>query len=238
MKKKDSVIIVVNYRCPGFVYDQVRRIEKYMGPSSIFVADTSNDADISMSIAAEVKKTSASYYRMGLNGMYDYDVHNPSYNHATALNTMYEYCRNDYKIVCMMDHDTFPYKKTDIWRHVSGYAMCGIGQVRGEVEYLLPNMMFINTDKYGGSLDFLPAKGTDTGGRIAEVLKKLSDQGLVGSLEYAVLTHPGEPGSTYSSEIIEGCMHYIKGSNWNREDELSYNKRIATLKKYLISISE
>lgn len=216
-----TVAAIINFQSPLFVIEQVLRIERHLKPDHIVVFDNSRNDDYCADIKEQATVVGAEYIRLDL---YEGDS---SRHHSMALNAAYSKLKDSYEIVALMDHDVFPFKDSDIFEVAKGFVFCGLKQVKDEKEYFHPGTLFLNTHKLISShIDFSPIPGMDTGGQLWEIIKFLQHN------EILAFPHQFEPELGY--EIVNDCMmHFVKGSNWQKTDEIKHRERLAELFKRL-----
>lgn len=221
-----TVAAIINFQSPHFVAEQVIRIDKYLKPDHIIVFDNSRDDSFCNDIQEQANLAGAEYKRLDF---YDGDS---SRHHSMALNEAYNSLKKDYEVVALFDHDVFPFKEDDVFEKAKDYVFCGQKQVRDEKEYFHPAALFLNTGKLiNDKIDFMPVEGMDTGGQLWNIIKFLKHNKVL-SFSYWFETD-------LEYEIVNGTMmHFVKGSNWNKIDEIAHRERLASLFKRLSDLTE
>lgn len=212
-----TVAAIINFQSPQFVVEQVLRIEKCLKPDHVVVFDNSRNDDFCADIQEQANLCGVEYVRL------NFDEGDGSRHHGMALNAAYQQLKSDYEIIGLFDHDVFPFKESDIFERAKDYVFCGLKQVKEDKEYFHPGTIFLNTYKLSGEkIDFSPIPGMDTGGQLWDIIKFLKhNQTLAFSYQF-------EPTLEY--EIVNDClMHFVKGSNWNKGDEIKHRERLAKL---------
>lgn len=205
------------------------------------IADNSNYKIISEEIRIWCKKENIPYIKIPHN-----PYKNPSKSHGFAINWTYRNIIQKYKpkYFGFIDHDIFPYKKT----YITPYAknnIFGLVQERGKKWYLWAGFCFFNyekTKKY--KLNFMPAKGLDTGGSNYNNIYKHIDknnlsfikQTYIDILDKKIVSSINNSNTTKTIEIINEWAHLMRISNWNNEtsNKTSSTKEIVSIINKLI----
>lgn len=221
-----TVAAIINFQSPQFVAEQILRIDRYLKPDHIVVFDNSRDESFCEDIKEQTNLCGSEYRRLEL-----YDGDN-SRHHAMALNEAYNSLKSDYEVVALLDHDVFPFTESDIFEKAKDYVFCGLKQVRDDKEYFHPGAIFLNTGLLiKEKIDFAPIEGMDTGGQLWDIIKFLEHN--------KVLSFSYQFDDELGYEIVNDCMmHFVKGSNWNKIDEIEHRERLAALFKRLNDITE
>jgi hypothetical protein len=161
----------------------------------------------------------------------------PSVHHSMALNAMYQTSiEEESDFTWLFDHDTFMFAPINIIYDSRDKHFAGLGQAKLGKMYMHPNACLINNKFVPRSVvNFTPCAGMDTGGRLAEYIGTIrTDQINHLKFEYGDFVYAGI-NDTY--EIIgSSLMHFIKGSNWNRNKK--GGERQAALEQELQKISK
>lgn len=207
---------IVNFNRSCFLRDQVARIDRYLLRAksdrvTICIADNSTNTEdrrINELLCNEL-------------GMFyiDCDIHegDPSLHHSLALNILHQKSiadENDFTL--FLDHDTFMFAPSNIIYDCREKHFAGIGQAKIGKMYLHPNCLLLNNKFVPPEIvNLSPCEGMDTGGRLADYIGGLKTEQLNHlTFEYGSFVYDGI-NDIY--EIIDRTfMHFIKGSNWNR----------------------
>lgn len=207
---------IVNYNRSCFLREQIARINRYLLHAkddrvNICIADNStnkSDRDVNENLCKE----------LGLFYMdCDFNEGDPSLHHSLALNLLNDkslYEEND--ISLFLDHDTFLFAPSNIIYTTIGKNFAGIGQNKVGKVYLHPNCLVINNALVPREvINLSPCEGMDTGGRLSDYIATLINSQINWvSFGYGEYNYEG---TNDMYEIIDGSfMHFVKGSNWNR----------------------
>lgn len=147
-----------------------------------------------------------------------------SRNHALACKHAFESYPCDY--LFLSDHDLFPVKPVDVLELMKGYDIAGVPQIRKNYLYMWLGLMIIDR-RMINSIDFMPQYigdvWVDSGGGTAYLLDKIGRERffLIDEVHYE---HKGEH---YTKMLDDSFIHFIKGSNWNKDG--NHLNRVKTL---------
>ena len=219
---------IVQYNGDIFLEKQIERLRKYvtlnMGDTlDIIVADNSDPARCNECHGGKANKNAAICSNNGAIYMpMEFREGDNSTHHAMALNHIYHNYRSNFNGLLFLDHDIFPFNKTDILVNLPGHTFVGLAQEKGGAKYLHPALLGINLDLMQQDLNFLPTGGLDTGGQLAPLIND-------GNTKWLSLQYRNEGNDTFYEIIGDEWMHFVKGSNWNGNP--NHKKRL----KYLFS---
>lgn len=220
-------IAIVNYNCPRFLDPQIKRLRKYVRLNEgdtldIIVGDNSRGKKARYKNQQTCERNSAIYLR------FHFDEGDYSSHHALALNQIVNSYKNNFNSMLVIDHDIFPFEETDILHRGNNFDFMGLAQNKIGRVYLHPGIMVLNLDLVSKhEFNFLPCEGMDTGGRMADVIES-SNIGFLG-LEY--VNYSVNDIVDFYEVIDKSWMHFVKGSNWNRNS--NHLPRIAYLREEL-----
>ena len=169
-----------------------------------------------------------------------YTVTNPrrdtvNYGHARSIEFAYDnYISKDTDISVLLDGDMFLGKEFSIRQYLDGYAIAGLEQSRGHVQYLWPGIVFMDMPllPHKETLSFWPdvveGVGCDVGGHSYEYIKR-HPEAKVKWMEYSppimaahdnINSLPPDIRETYDEAFaIEICaksfIHYRGGTDWD-----------------------
>ena len=207
---------IVNYNRSCFLREQISRINRYLLRAkddrvTIAVADNSRNSE-DRKVNELICNELLAEYRP-----YNFDEGDPSLHHSLALNDLYAKGITEENDFCLfMDHDTFLFAPSNIIYDSREKHFSGIGQAKMGKMYLHPNALLINNKFVPREVvNMCPCAGMDTGGRLADYIGALRTEQINHlKFEYGEFNYEGV-NDTY--EIIgSSFMHFVKGSNWNR----------------------
>lgn len=185
-------IIIINWNSPQYLQHQILSIRKFLKIDEIHVFETTQNKKCDQICA----NNNVAYYHKPSFG--DFSI-----SHATALNFAYKKLSNSYDILCIMDHDCFPFCDYDISDMLGNYDIRGEEQIRGQILYPNTTCLLIRSQL---DVDFMPSNGLDTGGQLHNLYKT----------ECKMKRREGP----YGIEIFDDAfMHIGKGSNWIGTEE-------------------
>lgn len=224
-------VVIINYNSPKYLAPQILRLRKYLklneGDSlDIIVGDNSRNGHAISRNQETCKKHGAIYKK------YHFQEGDYSSHHALALNAVMEEYKGNFNAILFIDHDIFLFDYSDIFLRTKEKHFAGLAQTKIEKTYLHPGIMLVNLDiTQEVAFDFLPCEHMDTGGRMADVIEQSNVEFLwIKYKEYSL------NGMVDFYEIVDNVwMHFIKGSNWNRNK--NHTRRISYLTDELERIS-
>jgi hypothetical protein len=223
-------ISIVNYNCHRFLENQIRSLRRNLlldkgDTLDIIVGDNSRSMLSRYENQKTCEQNNAIYIR------HHFNEGDNSSHHALALNQIVNQYKDNFNALLIIDHDIFPFKKSDILQRIFKKDFVGLAQNKIGRTYLHPGLMGINLDTVKTDFDFLPCEGMDTGGKLCDILEKSNVEFL--DLQYKYYTVEGYEDFY---EIIDNTwMHYVKGSNWN--DNKNHSLRLEFLNKELERLS-
>ena len=150
-----------------------------------------------------------------------------SFAHGWGLNYAWRRARG---VAALIDMDVFLLKPYSIPHKLRQRPVAGIEQIRGEIRYPWPGLVFFDKDRLplSSSVNWNPWQGRyDTGGGMGEHLKArgLDFAGL--SEEY--VKHPDDADMNCS--LIDGAwLHYRDGSDWTGKGPDYHARKLAWVK--------
>lgn len=227
---------IVNFNKSCFLREQIARIHRYLllareDRLHVSIADNSTNKE-------ERRINKLICDELGARYM-DYNMNegDPSLHHSMALNALYQTSmeeENDFSL--FFDHDTFMFSPSNIIYESLEKYCAGIGQAKLSKMYLHPNCLLLNNKFVPRQIvDLRPCEGMDTGGRLADYIGSLKNEQINHlKFEYGNFSYEGI-NDIY--EIVgSSFMHFVKGSNWNRNPK--GNERQDVLLKELQRISK
>lgn len=199
------------------VREQNRLINKYVSDNFVYtVCDNSNNRIKSLIIKTYCRFNKINYVRLPDVTRKKLD---PSTSHGTALNWVYQhFIKNKIRYFGFIDHDIFPITKTSIIPKIK-IGFWGLPQEREDRWYLWPGFCFFDDEHLGCEccLDFLPARGVDTGGRNYEIIYSKFDKKSLDGLkhEYKQVREGNDIQADYV-ELIDDWIHTFNASGWKK----------------------
>ncbi len=211
-KPKKIAIVIVTYNANELLPIQLKCIKKYCQDDKydIIVIDNSDIPHHVSYIMADCITNNVIYKK------YESSTKDNSKSHAEAANYAYRLFKNTYEYFFYLDHDCFPIQNFGIEEMLYLDVAAGIIQVRGNIIYLWPGCLMFNNNILEDCIDFSPNEtlSLDTGGNLYKVVNNNSniyylDEENVEIIEEGFKTN-------YSLIYDKTFMHFIKGSNWNK----------------------
>lgn len=225
-------VVIVNYNSPKFLEPQIIRLRKYLKLNDgdtldIIVADNSRRGSAIKLNKQTCEKLGAIYIK------FHFDEGDYSSHHALALNEIVKQYRDNFNSLLLIDHDIFLFDYSDILLRAGDRRFIGLAQNKIGRTYLHPGLLLINLDAVQNiEFNFLPCDGMDTGGQMCDVVEK-------SKVEYlnVFYTEYETEGLKDFYEVIDNTwMHFVKGSNWNKNK--NHSIRIEYLTNELERISK
>lgn len=225
-------VVIINYNSPKYLEPQILRLRKYLklneGDSlDIILGDNSRNGKAITKNQEICRKHRVIYIK------YHFTEGDYSSHHALALNAIMEEYRNNFNAILFIDHDIFLFNYSDIFLRNKEKHFSGLAQNKMEKTYLHPGIMLVNLEiTRDVNFDFLPCEHMDTGGRMADIIEKSNVEFLwIRYSEYSI------NGVIDFYEIIDNVwMHFIKGSNWNKNKNHAHRINFLTRELERISI--
>jgi hypothetical protein len=224
-------VAIVNYNCPKYLETQVLRLRKYIklneGDSlDIILGDNSRKGSAIKKNQEICKELGVIYKR------FHFDEGDYSSHHALALNEILKSWKHNFNSLLLIDHDIFLFDYSDIFLRTRERDFAGLAQNKIGRTYLHPGLLLINLDKVSSvDFNFLPCEHMDTGGRMADQVEKSNVEFL--NIRYINYSAGAED---FYEVVDEKWMHFVKGSNWNKNK--NHQERIDYLTKELENISK
>jgi hypothetical protein len=210
-------LVTVAFNNEHVIAEQIRLLRKNLkDPFCYTVADNSADDRRGVAIERLCFEEGVPYLRLPRVRTF---VPAPSLSHGRALNWL---IRNYIgprraRYFGLLDHDVFPMRPTTVIAKFSNAPAWGHLQRRDHRWYLWPGLCFFDASEIAiGELDFMPGRGTDTGGRNYESLfSSLDEEALEPpSHTYGRLREgDGSPQSNLYEEIGD-WLHTFNASQW------------------------
>jgi glycosyltransferase involved in cell wall biosynthesis len=205
-------IIIVTYNVSDLLDSQILSIRKNCTDKDykIIVIDNSTNSIHIDNIEKYCTKNNIIRVKV------DYNVFDPSTNHAMALNFAYYSFSKKFDYLFFLDHDLFPIKKFNVSEIMYGKLMAG-REVKLSNTYLWPGCLMIA--KLEEKVDFIPVNDLDTGGRLHTVVSKDPNSIVVFDLKNQSFGDDVKFNNYFMHEYYElifneTFMHFIKASNW------------------------
>lgn len=145
----------------------------------------------------------------------------PSIDHSSTLNYIYNKHKDKYNTFMFLDHDIFLYDYLDFNDYIE-YDFIGAKQERDTRIYLWPGCLIVNGNY---DLNFLPLPGLDSGGGLTNLIK---------DKKVLFLEEKHEKNNDFNksyydfySIIDNKWFHFVNGSNWNYTND--HQERIDSL---------
>lgn len=222
---------IITFNTSRFLQRQYDLFKLFV-PGDFVVIDNSSDYTKSAEIKAICKLNGIDYTKTQINEA------DHSKSHAFALNTALGLYREAYDSILMCDHDIFPLKNIELPETI----LAGIQQIRKSpayhgsdrviFNYMWPGLLFLNTQQLKNvEIDFMPCEISDTyldtGGQLYKIITGNPER-----IKYFEEKHIETEVGIYA--LIEGSwMHFLKGSNWVKDEESVYTARINKLMQIL-----
>ncbi len=209
-------LVTIAFNTPWVIHEQIGRLKKYLTDPFIYtVVDNSCDERASVTIRQCCRNADVGYIRLRSN-----PYSQPSENHGLALTWAFSNFVNSRKAryFGFLDHDVFPVKETTLIGLISRAGVFGHQQERKTIWYLWPGFCFFQRDVIKQArLDFRPARGLDTGGRLWLSLYRNLARNTIPLTEhrYVKVGASDDPQSDLV-EYIGDWIHVINASNWKR----------------------
>ena len=218
-------VVIINYNSHKYLAPQIIRLRKYIKLNEgdnldIIVGDNSRNGKAIAKNQETCNKHGVIYIK------YHFTEGDYSSHHALALNAILLEYKNNFNSILLIDHDIFLFDYSDIFLRTSDKHFAGLAQNKIGKTYLHPGIMLVNLELTREvNFDFTPCEHMDTGGKMADLIQSSNIEYLwIKYSEYSV------NGNVDFYEIIDNVwMHFIKGSNWNK------NKNHVERIKYLTS---
>lgn len=207
---------IVQYNKSCFLRDQIARIHRYLlrakdDKITICIADNSTNPE-------ERKVNEGLCNELGMFYLEcDFHEGDPSLHHSLALNLLHEkslFDENDFTL--FLDHDTFLFAPSNIVYESTEKYFAGIGQAKMGKMYMHPNCLLINNKFVPREVvNLSPCEGMDTGGRLSDYISGLKTSDI-NHLKFEHVNFNYDGTNDIYEVLGSAFMHFIKGSNWNR----------------------
>lgn len=211
-------LITFAFNNENVIAHQIRLLRKYiLDPYQYTVVDNSPDLTKREKILRLCKNFDVAYISLPPN---PYTGKYPSLSHGLALNWIYQHYISHRKAAYFgfIDHDIFPISPTKIMDFLQNNYVYGLLQEREKLWYLWAGFCFFNYSYVADKkLDFMPYKGTDTGGANWRPIYRYLDKEKIPRLkhEYGRLRDGDDPQSDWF-EYIGDWLHTFNASNWKK----------------------
>lgn len=219
-------IIIITYNISAEVFLlQIAAIKKFCKDDFVIhVIDNSDDKEIAEHIRYHSSVNGIDYVKLFSNSKGSSD------SHSFAANFAYQQFKNEYPYFFFLDHDCIPVKEFSVVEALSGgHVAGGIGQNKSK-KYPWPGCFYLNNSAVDHDLvDFSPAEGLDTGGRLYKIIEKYGGEAFLDFNE-SYHQNPNYVNKEYGHYAMikdETFIHFINGSNWNTKAD--HQQRISSL---------
>lgn len=213
--------MVVAFGDANLIRTQYQALQKFLQDAfSYTVVDNSPDYAKRVELQAYCKEADIRYIGLPKN---PYTGYSASDSHGLALNWAYRRLlrHGGATVWAFLDHDIFPTAPYSITEKLKTQPVYGHLQVRDKIWYVWPGFCFFDADELTRArLNFMPIPGADTGAANYSVMYRHLARAALRfpnhSYETVQLQGGGGEGRV---ERLDGWLHVIGASNWNKLDE-------------------
>lgn len=223
---------------PDFIPLQYKSIKRFVGDNSEFIViNNGQTPTMKAQIEAQCNILGVKYYNVEPQLPYS---SSPSVSHGMLLQWTFDHIAIHDKncISCFMDADMFFINKPNFIKDMYKYDVAGVPFSNQHINYLWPNLLFMNIDRLPNKSDmnfmcgYIDGLYVDTGGFLYYWMKNnnnlkvkdISNFHVIESTRNNLHRLPADIRKNYLDEfefhIIENMiLHYSHGSNWNNMDD-------------------
>lgn len=232
----DCGIIIVNYNQSKLFELQVELIQRYLPPCKMTLASTSTQAGEVERLRELCAIHRINYIECPYPGI------DPSDQHGRACNQAFQLEARKHARVLFLDHDCFPFAPTDPFSVISKYTFYGRKWTTANTQqtYIWPGFFGVNRTRYHASIDFMPVNGLgDTGVKLSNEIARSREDREVYFVEEKHIPFDFHEGRdiphlpNYYEEYDGKWMHFVKSSNYMKDDPEIHKTRVNKLLKIL-----